>query len=144
MPPPETPPLTVDVIIEMIDRPDRPVVIVERDGKPKGWALPGGFVDMGETVEAAAVREAREETGLDVEIVDLLGVYSEPDRDPRGHMVSIVFIAQARGEPSSGDDAAVATVCDPENPPKLQFDHPKMLRDYCARREGRRRECHGD
>jgi 8-oxo-dGTP diphosphatase len=144
MPPPKTPPVTVDVIIEMIDRPDRPVVIVRRDAKPEGWALPGGFVDIGETVEAAAVREAREETGLAVEITDLLGVYSEPDRDPRGHMVSIVFIAQARGEPTGGDDAAVATVCDPENPPELQFDHPKMLRDYCRRREGGRRECHGD
>lgn len=135
--PPKTPPVTVDIIIEMTDRDDRPVVIIERDNEPKGWAFPGGFVDMGETVEAAAVREAREETGLDVELVELLGVYSEPGRDPRGHTVSIVFVAQASGEPAGGDDAAVARFCDPHKPPPLLFDHPQMLSDYCRRRKSR-------
>jgi 8-oxo-dGTP diphosphatase len=137
MPPPKTPPVTVDIIIEMTDRDDRPVVIIQRDAEPKGWALPGGFVNMGETVEAAAVREAREETGLDVELTELLGVYSEPGRDPRGHTISIVYIAQARGKPKGGDDAAVARLCDPHKPPKLLFDHPKMLSDYCRRRKSR-------
>ena len=78
---PVTPALTVDVVIELGDRSERPVVLIERHFAPLGWALPGGFVEVGETVEAAAVREAREETGLDVELVELLGVYSDPARD---------------------------------------------------------------
>ena len=87
---PITPALTVDVVIELTDRPDRPIVLIERRNPPAGHALPGGFVDVGETVEAAAVREAREETGLEVTLTRLLGVYSDPARDPRGHTVSIV------------------------------------------------------
>ena len=87
---PVTPLLTVDIIIEMVDRPGRPVVLIERRNPPPGWALPGGFVDVGETLEQAAVREAREETSLEVALKTLLGNYSDPARDARGHTVSAV------------------------------------------------------
>ncbi|MGH8496638.1 MAG: NUDIX domain-containing protein [Gammaproteobacteria bacterium] len=131
---PKTPLLTVDAVIEMIDRPERPIVLIERGREPGGWALPGGFVHIGETVEAAAVREAREETGLDITLQSLLGVYSDPDRDPRGHTASVVFIAHAGGEPKAGDDAAHAALVDPTKPPPLAFDHAKILSDYCRER----------
>ncbi len=134
---PVTPPLTVDVIIELTDRPDRPVVLIERAHPPPGWALPGGFVDVGETVEQAAMREAREETTLVVRLKALLGVYSAPDRDPRGHTVSVVFVAEAEGEPHGEDDASAAGVFDPQSPPSLAFDHARILHDYLAwRRDG--------
>ena len=90
---PVTPLLTVDIIIEMIDRPGRPIVLVERKYPPHGWALPGGFVDVGEPLESAAIREAREETSLEVTLKVLLGNYSDPARDSRGHTVSAVYIA---------------------------------------------------
>ncbi|HEY7753624.1 MAG TPA: NUDIX hydrolase [Steroidobacteraceae bacterium] len=135
MPLPRTPPLTVDVVIELEDRPGRPVVLIERGHPPAGFALPGGFVEVGETVEAAARREAREETGLDVRLVALLGVYSDPARDPRGHTVSIVYVARARGEPVAGDDAAGVLVADASSPPPLAFDHGRILADYRARRD---------
>ncbi len=106
MPRPRTPALAVDVIIELEDRPGRPIVLIERRFPPSGHALPGGFVDVGETVEEAARREAREETGLDIRLGRLLGVYSDPARDPRGHTVSLVYVATATGEPVAGDDAA--------------------------------------
>jgi len=127
---PRTPALTVDVVIELTDRPGRPIVLVERRNPPAGHALPGGFVDVGETVEQAAVREAREETGLEITITRLLGVYSDPARDPRGHTVSIVFVGEARGEPAAGDDAARVIVSRPESPPALAFDHARILADY--------------
>lgn len=127
---PLTPALTVDLVIELADRPGRPIVLIERRNPPAGHALPGGFVDVGETVEAAAVREAREETGLEVTLTRLLGVYSDPARDPRGHTVSIVYVGQARGEPAAGDDAARVVVVDPELPPALAFDHARILADY--------------
>lgn len=136
MPRPVTPAVTVDVVIELVDRPDRPIVLIERKHPPPGWALPGGFVDVGETVEAAAVREMREETGLEVELGPLLGVYSDPARDPRGHTVGIVFVGTARGEPKAADDAKTVAVVDPHAPPPLAFDHGRILTDYVARRDG--------
>ncbi|WP_297527422.1 NUDIX hydrolase [Thiohalobacter sp.] len=125
-----TPLLTVDVIIRLRDRDPAPLVLIERAHPPPGWALPGGFVDVGERVEAAAIREAREETCLDVRLVDLLGVYSDPDRDPRGHTVSIVYIADAEGEPRAADDARNIGLFLPEALPPLAFDHDLILADY--------------
>jgi 8-oxo-dGTP diphosphatase len=134
---PATPALTVDVVIELVDRSTRPVVLIERRHPPHGCALPGGFVDIGETVEAAARREALEETGLDVELVSLLGVYSDPARDPRGHTVSVVYIGHARGEPCAGDDAGAVRIIDPQAPPPLAFDHARILSDYLRWRSQR-------
>ncbi len=125
-----TPEISVDVVIELEDRPGRPIVLIRRGCPPAGHALPGGFVDIGETVEQAAVREAREETGLDVRLGALLGVYSDPARDPRGHTVSIVYVATAGGEPAAGDDAAAILVTDPKAAPPLAFDHDRILGDY--------------
>ncbi len=130
MPRPRTPEVAVDIVIELLDRPDRPIVLIRRDRPPQGHALPGGFVDIGETVERAAQREAREETGLDITLVGLLGVYSDPGRDSRGHTVSIVYVATADGTPAAGDDAAAILVTDPEKAPTLAFDHDRILGDY--------------
>lgn len=127
MPRPVCPPIAADVIAEIGDR----VVLIERKNFPQGWAIPGGFVDFGETVEQAAVREAKEEISLEVEIRALLGVYSRPDRDPRGQTITVVYVARARGNPIGADDAKNAALCDPRNPPApLAFDHAEILRDY--------------
>jgi 8-oxo-dGTP diphosphatase len=129
--------LSVDIVIELIDRDSRPIVLIERRHEPLGWALPGGFVDVGETVERAAVREALEETALAVDLQLLLGCYSDPTRDPRGHTVSLVYVATARGEPEAQDDARAVALVDPTRPPALAFDHARILADYLER--GRRR-----
>ena len=124
---------TVDVVIEMEEK----VVLIERKNPPRGWALPGGFVDYGESFEEAARREALEETGLEVELLYLLGAYSDPDRDPRQHNVSVVYVARPAGgsAPSAGSDAAGVGLFGPDNLPELAFDHDKILSDYFARRE---------
>jgi 8-oxo-dGTP diphosphatase len=128
---PVTPRLTADVIIELADRPDRPIVLIERRNPPPGWAMPGGFVDLGESVESAALREAREETGLRVRLDVLLGVYSEPERDPRFHTASAVYVATARGSPEAADDARRVGVFDSDRmPAALAFDHGRILDDY--------------
>lgn len=128
---PQTPLLTVDIVIELRDIIDRPIVLISRKNPPLGWALPGGFVDVGETVEQAAIREAKEETGLDVQIIKMIGVYSDPRRDPRGHAVSIAFAAFATGTPKAADDAASVDVVSPhEIAERLVFDHSTILDDY--------------
>jgi 8-oxo-dGTP diphosphatase len=130
---------TVDCIIELSG--DR-IVLIRRKNPPIGWALPGGFVDEGEPLHAAAAREAREETGLTVELVEQFFTYSDPKRDPRKHTVSTVYIGRAQGEPQGADDAAEARAF-PLNalPPDLCFDHGTILSDYLAyKRTGQRRK----
>ncbi|MEE9421570.1 MAG: NUDIX hydrolase [Gammaproteobacteria bacterium] len=127
---PVTPLLTVDIIIEMINKPERQIVLIERRYPPHGWALPGGFVDVGETLEQAAIREAKEETSLDVELVCLLGCYSDPQRDKRGHTASAVYVATASGEPEACDDAANLALFDATKTPLLAFDHALIMEDY--------------
>ena len=139
MPRPETPIIAADAIIELLDLPDRPIVLIERRNPPPGWAIPGGFVDIGESVPDAAVREALEETSMQVRLRCLLGVYSKPDRDPRGHTVSMIYVAEAHGEPVAADDAANVGIFDPATVDvPLAFDHDQILRDYLEfRRTGR-------
>lgn len=120
---------TVDIIIELVDRPNH-VLLVERRNPPHGWALPGGFVDEGEALWRAARREAKEETGLDVELTEQFFTYSAPDRDPRQHTVSTVFLAKAQGTPQAGDDAARVRVFPLDDLPNLAFDHELILADY--------------
>jgi 8-oxo-dGTP diphosphatase len=130
-PPLKTPYVAVDIIIELIDQPDRPIILIERHYKPLGWAIPGGFIDYGEQAEVAAKREAMEEIGLEIELVELLGVYSDPTRDDRIHTLSAVYIATAKGTPKAGDDAkAVKVVNVWEIPTNLCFDHDRILQDY--------------
>ena len=127
---------TVDVIIEC-ETPDggRGILLIERANEPKGWAIPGGYVDYGETFEEAARREAREETGLEVELVRQFHAYSDPERDPRQHNVSVVFLARASGAPRSGSDAAkVDLFTEATLPANLAFDHAAILADYFADR----------
>jgi len=130
---PKTPYLAVDGVVRLWERERfKGIVLVERRYEPLGYALPGGFVEVGETVEKAVLREVKEETGLDARIVKLLGVYSEPNRDPRFHVVSVVFVLDAYGEPKGGDDAKKAVVFPIEDLPfdKIVFDHAKILKDY--------------
>lgn len=122
---------TVDIIIELTDRRDRPIILIERQNPPYGWAIPGGFVDYGETVETAAIREAKEEISLDVELFEQFYVYSDPHRDPRKHTFSVVFLATATGEPKAADDAKNLGIFSQwEIPDNLCFDHAQILKDY--------------
>ena len=119
---------TVDIIIEI---PDQGLILIQRARPPLGWALPGGFVDYGESLEAAARREAREETSLEVLLLGQLHTYSDPQRDPRQHNITTVFVAQADGKPRAADDARSLAIFRPEDLPRaLAFDHGQILADY--------------
>ncbi len=130
------PKVTVDVLVE--DAAGR-VLLIRRKNPPEGWAIPGGFVDVGETLEAAAVRELAEETGLDVELLGQFHTYSDPRRDPRHHTVTTVFRGRPRdpsAQPVAGDDALEARFFDPGDPPRpMAFDHAEVLKDLMARKE---------
>ncbi len=128
---PRNPYPTVDIIIEVGDK----IVLVERKNPPYGWALPGGFVEYGESYEEAAVREAKEETGLDVELLCQMHLYSSPERDPRFHTATLVFIAKAQGSPQGGDDAKRAELFSLHDLPPLAFDHGKILSHYLKFKE---------
>ncbi len=118
---------TVDIIIEI----ENGIILIERKNEPFGWALPGGFVDYGESLENAAVREAREETSLEISDLRLLGCYSDPERDQRMHTISTVYIAKAHGTPHAADDAVNIAVYSLDSlPERLCFDHDKILKDY--------------
>ncbi len=138
---PKTPYLTTDGIIELYEGDTfKGIVLIERKNEPKGLALPGGFVDVGERVEEALRREMKEEINLDVEIIKLLGVYSDPKRDPRFHTASVVFIAKAQGRPKGGDDAKDAKLYALEEIPmkQLVFDHGTILQEYLSQRSQNR------
>jgi 8-oxo-dGTP diphosphatase len=124
---PTTPLIAVDIIIEYQDG----IVLIDRKNEPFGWAVPGGFVDVGEPLEVAAVREAREETSLDIEIRELFYVYGKPARDRRGHTVSVIYIAEGTGKLKAADDAKKASVFHYEDlPSHLAFDHREIIADY--------------
>ncbi len=124
----KTPFVTVDIIIEVEDC---GIVLIERKNPPHGWALPGGFVDYGENLEQAALREAKEETSLDVQLIEQFYTYSDPSRDPRHHTISTVFIARANGDPKGADDARQAQLfTEADLPSPIVFDHARILRDY--------------
>ncbi|MBW1867464.1 MAG: NUDIX hydrolase [Deltaproteobacteria bacterium] len=125
--------LTVDIIIEIESR----ILLIERVNPPLGWALPGGFVDYGESLEASAIREALEETSLDVQLVEQFHTYSAPDRDPRHHSVTTVYIARAHGTPRAADDAKNIILCTADKlPPDIVFDHRRIITDYYQYKRG--------
>lgn len=118
---------TVDIIIEI----QGGIILIKRKNPPYGWALPGGFVDYGEALEDAAIREAKEETGLDITLILQFHTYSDPHRDSRFHTISTVYIAKADGIPKGGDDALEARVFNKDNlPDNIIFDHKDIIRDY--------------
>ncbi len=128
---PKTPAVTVDVIIRLEDQPSTPIVLVRRKFPPHGWALPGGFVDVGESLANAAKREAAEETCLDIRIDELFHCYSNPNRDTRLHAVSAIFLCRATGTPVAADDAARAGLFTLDTlPSPIVFDHGLILSDY--------------
>ena len=130
----KTPHLSVDGIIKLYDNEEnfRGIILIERLNKPFGLAIPGGFVDIGESVENALVREMKEETSLDVKIESLQNVYSNPNRDPRVHTASVVYVCKAYGEPKACDDAKEIFIYDLESLPldKLVFDHKEIIEDF--------------
>ncbi|MBI5198729.1 MAG: NUDIX hydrolase [Nitrospirae bacterium] len=122
---------TVDIIIEVKES----IVLIKRKNPPFGWALPGGFVDYGESLEDAAKREAKEETSLDIKLIRQFHAYSDPERDQRFHTISTVYIARAQGEPKAADDAKEIGVFNKDNlPSPIVFDHAKILDDYFKKR----------
>lgn len=124
----QNPLLTVDIIIEIESK---GIILIRRKNPPYGWALPGGFVDYGESLEEAAIREAKEETDLDVKLDKQLHTYSDPRRDPRHHSISTVYVAKADGKPEAKDDAAEIGIFDQSNlPDNIAFDHRSILNDY--------------
>ncbi|MBI4710759.1 MAG: NUDIX hydrolase [Nitrospirae bacterium] len=128
---PRNPLLTVDAIIEIEDG----IILIKRKNPPPGWAIPGGFVDYGETIEDAVIREAKEETGLDIKLIRQLHTYSDPKRDPRHHTVSVIFIAKADGKPKAGDDAKKVGIFTGNSlPGEIAFDHRQILEDYFSGR----------
>jgi 8-oxo-dGTP diphosphatase len=137
MPPFKNPVPTVDCIIE---QPGDKIVLVRRNSPPLGWALPGGFVDQGEKLHDACIREVKEETGLSVELSEQFFTYSDPARDPRRHTLSTVYIGRAEGEPRGADDAAEAKAFALDQLPPLCFDHSTIVADYLSyKRTGQRR-----
>jgi ADP-ribose pyrophosphatase YjhB (NUDIX family) len=125
---------TVDIIIEVDGG---KVILIKRKNDPVGWALPGGFVDYGESLEEAAIREAREETSLGITLVEQMHTYSRPDRDPRQHTISTVYVAKGRGLPEAADDAAeIGAFTQDSLPDPLMFDHKEILSDYFKRLKG--------
>jgi ADP-ribose pyrophosphatase YjhB (NUDIX family) len=130
---PRNPLVTVDLIIEL----NEGIILIERKNPPYGWALPGGFVDYGESLEASAAREAKEETSLDIQIEEQFHTYSEPNRDPRHHTVTTVFIAQASGIPKAADDAKhIGIFINKNMPSQIAFDHARIISDYFRYRSG--------
>jgi len=122
---------TVDIIIEIEAK---GIVLIKRKNPPYGWAIPGGFVDYGESLEEAAVREAKEETNLDVKLIKQFHTYSDPKRDPRHHSISTVYIAKAKGKPKAKDDALkIGIFNESKLPDELAFDHRNILNDYFSK-----------
>jgi ADP-ribose pyrophosphatase YjhB (NUDIX family) len=130
----KNPLVTVDIIIEI----NNGIVLIERANPPYGWALPGGFVDYGESLEGSAIREAKEETSLNIQLAEQFHTYSNPDRDPRHHTITTVFIARASGIPKAADDAKKLGVFTKNNLPiRMAFDHQRIINDYFCYKDGK-------
>ncbi len=133
----KNPLVTVDIIIEINDK----IILIERTNPPYGWALPGGFVDYGEPLESAAIREAKEETSLEVVLEEQFHTYSDPGRDPRHHTITTVFIGKGMGVPKPADDAKRLGMFSKHHLPDLiVFDHHQIIRDYFRYKEGEAKE----